>query len=98
MRAANKNDIMITDVKTAIKDAVRILYNQETGPKRDIVLANSAAAFHIAGLAKNWKEGVELARSILASGKAKETLESFVRANGDITKLNQLTQSAGITS
>ncbi len=48
------------------------------GPKRDITVLNAAAAFVIAGRAKDFKEGVELANQSIDSGKAFNTLEKLV--------------------
>lgn len=49
----------------------------ETGPKRDVVLLNAAAALMVAGLAGDLREGVERAKAAIDSGAAKKTLESL---------------------
>lgn len=51
----------------------------EPGPKRDIVLMNAAAALVVAGQANTWKEGVELARSAIDSGRARQKLDELRR-------------------
>ncbi len=48
------------------------------GAKRDIVLINTAACLVAAGRAKSFKEGVEIAKDSIDSGKAKEKLQSLV--------------------
>lgn len=48
------------------------------GPKRDIAVLNAAAAFAIAGKAKDFNEGVELASHSIDSGKALNTLERLI--------------------
>jgi len=48
------------------------------GPKRDIAVLNAAAAFAIAGKAKDFNEGVELANHSIDSGKALNTLERLI--------------------
>ncbi len=54
------------------------------GPKRDITVLNAAAAFVIAGRAKDFKEGVELANQSIDSGKSFNTLEKLVEfTNGE---------------
>jgi anthranilate phosphoribosyltransferase len=50
----------------------------EMGPKRNAVLLNSAAGLYSAGKVDSLREGVELAREIIDSGKALEQLEKFV--------------------
>jgi anthranilate phosphoribosyltransferase len=48
------------------------------GPRRDITVLNAAAAFVIAGRAKGFNEGVELANQAIDSGEASNTLEKLV--------------------
>jgi anthranilate phosphoribosyltransferase len=43
----------------------------------DYVLLNSAALLHVSGRAKDWKDGVRLARESLESGGAKIAFEGF---------------------
>jgi anthranilate phosphoribosyltransferase len=50
----------------------------ELGPHRDVVLANASAALVVAGLAANWLEGIEMARSAIDSGRAFKTLSALV--------------------
>ena len=51
----------------------------EPGPYRDVVLANAAAAFTLAGKAKDFAEGVELAAEVIDSGAARAKLQALVR-------------------
>jgi anthranilate phosphoribosyltransferase len=48
------------------------------GAKRDITVLNAAAAFMIAGRAKDFDEGIELANQSIDSGKALNTLERLI--------------------
>lgn len=57
------------------------LFDGETGPYRDIVLLNSAAALMVAGRAKDVKEGVVLAARSLDSGAAKAKLDVLIEAS-----------------
>jgi anthranilate phosphoribosyltransferase len=50
----------------------------EKGPKRDIVLLNTAAALAAAGKAVNFKEGIHLAEQSIDSGNAMKKLESLI--------------------
>lgn len=43
----------------------------------DYVLLNAAALLHVSGRAKDWKDGVRLARESLESGGAKTAFEGF---------------------
>jgi len=57
----------------------RVLAN-EPGPARDIVLMNAGAALYAADVADSLADGIERARSALASGRAAEKLDQFVLA------------------
>jgi anthranilate phosphoribosyltransferase len=49
------------------------------GPRRDVVLLNSAAALRAAGLASSWKDGLGLAADALDSGRAGDVLQRWVK-------------------
>jgi anthranilate phosphoribosyltransferase len=59
--------------------ALDILKGQR-GPKRDMVLINSAVALYLAFKGKTLKECVEIAGDMIDSGKALAKLEEFVAA------------------
>jgi anthranilate phosphoribosyltransferase len=54
-----------------------ILEKKDTGPRRDIVILNSGAAFWISGKVKNLKEAIELARHSIDSGAALQKLQEL---------------------
>jgi anthranilate phosphoribosyltransferase len=56
---------------------LRSIFDGEVGPKRDIVVINTAAALVAAGVAGNFKEGAELAARALSSGAAGEKLSEL---------------------
>jgi len=58
---------------------LRAILGGEPGPKRDIVIANAAAALVAAGLAADFRLGAERAAESIASGKARAKLEELVR-------------------
>ncbi len=63
--------------------AMRAIFEGETGPRRDVVIINSAAALVVAGVAGDFREGASLAAKAISSGAALaklERLKSF--ANG----------------
>jgi len=53
---------------------IQSIFAGELGPRRDIVVINSAAALVAAGVAENFMDGAELARKALSSGAAREKL------------------------
>ena len=50
-----------------------------TGPRRDVVLLNAAAALRAAGRASDWRDGMGMAAEAIDSGRAAEVLERWAR-------------------
>jgi len=57
---------------------LRSVLEGQRGPHRDVVLANAAASFVLAGKAPGFIEGVALAAEFLDSGRALQTLRNLV--------------------
>ena len=72
----------LVEIKGGIKEQnakiILEVLNGDRGPKRDIIVLNAAAAFMIAGKAKDFSEGIELANQSIDSGKALRTLEGLI--------------------
>ena len=51
------------------------------GPRRDVVLLNSAAALRAAGLAKDWRQGIDAGRDAIDSGRAADLLDRWARVS-----------------
>lgn len=60
----------------------RAILDGESGPCRDIVLVNAAAALVAAGRAHNFPEGVALAAESIDSGAARARLDQLIRFTG----------------
>jgi anthranilate phosphoribosyltransferase len=58
---------------------LREIFAGSKGPKRDVVVLNAAAALYVAGIAVHIKDGIAKAAEALDSGKAKATLDAWVR-------------------
>ncbi len=67
------------------EENARIIQNifngKEKGPKRDMVVLNSAGALLVGGKVKDLKEGVEVAREIIDSKRAFQKLEELVKVS-----------------
>ena len=61
-----------------------IFLGADTGPRRDFLLANAAAALVVSAKASDLREGVALARDLIESGKAIEKLDAIIKASRDI--------------
>jgi anthranilate phosphoribosyltransferase len=81
LEPAPKQAVLGGSVAENVATVRAILDGREAGPKRDIVLLNSAAALVAADRAADLREGLELARESLQSGKARERLDSMVAAS-----------------
>jgi anthranilate phosphoribosyltransferase len=57
--------------------AIRKIFEDEDGPRRDVVVLNAAAALVIAGLACNFREAASLAARAISSGAAREKLDQL---------------------
>ncbi len=77
LKRAKVKDLAGGERKENAKILVDILSGREKGPERDIVLLNSAAGLIVGNKAKNFKEGIELARNVLESGQAYQKFEEF---------------------
>ena len=58
----------------------------EKGAKRDIVLLNSAAALQADGIARDLKDGIEMAKEAIDSKKAKEHLKKIVDISNKLAR------------
>lgn len=56
-----------------------VLSGEDRGPRREIVLANAAAAFYVAGIVSSLVEGVAKAATTIDTGAAAEKIEDLVR-------------------
>lgn len=83
VREASVEEIKAWSKESNIGDFLRILYGEERGAKRDLVLINAAAAFYVMDKVSDFKEGVDLAASLIDEGKASEKFEELVGQIGD---------------
>ncbi len=79
LERARKEEIVGGDCNINAKITRGILSGEITGAKRDIVLLNSGAALYVCGKAGSIKEGIELARNAIDSGKALAQVDRLVK-------------------
>lgn len=84
---------------TANAQTTRSILAGETGPRRDIVLLNAAAALWVVGRASSLKEGLALAAKSLDEGAATQKLEALTEATrrAGIKFDQQSTADAGVS-
>ena len=78
IKKARPEELSGRDKKINAEILKDILSGKEKGAKRDIVLLNAAAGIVLGGKARDIKEGLNLARETLDSGKAYKKLEEFI--------------------
>jgi anthranilate phosphoribosyltransferase len=77
-KLAPKEAILGGDAKQNAKITLDILSGKEMGPKRDVVLLNSAYALFANESARDIKEGIEIAKDALDSKKAYNHLQIII--------------------
>ncbi|RXJ98417.1 anthranilate phosphoribosyltransferase [Arcobacter sp. CECT 8986] len=81
-----KDAIVGGDAKENAKITKGILENEITDAKLDIVLLNAAASLLVDDKARDMKEGIQMARDAILSGKAKEKLEEIIKVSNQLIK------------
>jgi anthranilate phosphoribosyltransferase len=75
---ADYNDLVGGDAEINARIVRKIITNKENGARKDIVVLNAAAVIIVAGLAKDFAEGVELADKAIADGSAAQRLDQLI--------------------
>jgi anthranilate phosphoribosyltransferase len=87
IKRAKIEDIRAKSREGNIVDFLRVIYDKDRGPKADLVYLNAGAAFYVLDKVSTIREGIDLAKSLVESGKAAEKLEQFVKNQGSSEKL-----------
>ncbi|MFQ6049353.1 MAG: anthranilate phosphoribosyltransferase, partial [Phycisphaerae bacterium] len=72
---------LLIDSPQASARAVQQVLDGQSGPRRNIVLLNAAAALVVAGLASDLPEGIDRAARAIDTGAARQTLELWTRTS-----------------
>lgn len=80
-KLCQKSDLIGGEPAENAKITRDILSGVEKGAKRDAVLLNAGAALYIAQKAENISGGIELAKNLIDSGAALQTLEKFIEVS-----------------
>jgi len=84
LKLASKEAIMGGDAKENAKITYSIFDLSEQGAKRDIVLLNTAMALVVDDKARDIKEGIEMAKEAIESGKALEKLKEIIKVSNSL--------------
>jgi len=77
--ASIPDELKGSDAPTNAKIVTDIISGSETGPKRDIVILNAAAAIIVAGLADDFQSAIDLAADSIDNGGASKCLEKLIK-------------------
>jgi len=75
-----RNDIALLAVNNAQESLaiIEAIFDGQLGPARDIVVLNSGAAIYAADLASSLAEGIEIAKTMIDNGQAKQKLHDLI--------------------
>jgi len=74
-------DLTVTDAKNSAKVISDILSGKETGPRKDIVILNAAAAIIAAGMSDDFASAIKAADASITEGKASASLEKLIEVS-----------------
>ena len=78
---ADIDKLKVTDAKASANVLRDILSGRESGPRKDIVVLNAAAAIIAGNLADNFTSAIELAEASVSGGKALACLEKLIEVS-----------------
>lgn len=80
LRRYKLDEVRVASSDECVSSALAILNNSlDSGAKYDMVLVNSSAAIAVSGLARDFYEGMKLARQSIRSGAALSKLKELIR-------------------
>ena len=85
MQMSDKSEILGGDAAFNAKLTRDILSKKIVGAKLDIVLLNAAAALIIDEKARDFKDGIDMAKATIISGAAQEKLEQIIRVSNQLS-------------
>jgi anthranilate phosphoribosyltransferase len=66
------------------KETLLRVLGGEALPVADFVVMNAAAALHVAGAARDFREGTTMARLAISSGRAKQIMEQYIALTNEV--------------
>jgi anthranilate phosphoribosyltransferase len=87
IQVAKPEQLLVHSKEDSIRDTLQVIYGIASQEKEDIVALNASAALVIGKVARDFKEGVEIARSAIKEGKPQKKLLQLVRICGNSEKL-----------
>ena len=85
MALGDKNEILGGDATFNAKLTTDLLSKKLVGSKLNIVLLNAAAALIVDEKARDFQDGIEIAKDAILSGKAKEKLDQIIKVSNQLS-------------
>jgi anthranilate phosphoribosyltransferase len=89
MQVAKPEQLVVNSKEDSIKSTLQSIYDKASMEKQDIVVLNAAAALAVGKVAQDFKDGVEIARDAIKSGKAQDKLTQLIKYCGSLEKLKE---------
>lgn len=89
MQAAKPEQLIVTTKEESIKNTLQSIHGKAGREKQDIVILNAAAALVVGKIAQDFKDGIEIVRDVIKSGKAQDKLAQLIKYCGDPEKLKK---------
>jgi anthranilate phosphoribosyltransferase len=87
MQVAKPEQLVVQSKEDSIRDTLQVIYGTASQEKEDIVALNASAALVIGKVARDFKEGVQIARAAIKEGKPQKKLLQLVQSCGNSEKL-----------
>jgi anthranilate phosphoribosyltransferase len=79
MKVAKQSQIIINSKEQSLRDTLQVIFGVASQEKEDIVVLNASAALVIAKIARDFQEGVDIARSLIKNGKPQQKIRELVK-------------------
>jgi anthranilate phosphoribosyltransferase len=90
MQVAKPEQLVVQSKEDSIRDTLQVIYGTASQEKEDIVALNASAALVIGKVARDFKEGVQIARAAIKEGKPQKKLLQLVQSCGNSEKLEDV--------
>ncbi|HEV8406225.1 MAG TPA: anthranilate phosphoribosyltransferase [Nitrososphaera sp.] len=89
MQVAHPEQLVVNSKEESIKNTLQSLHGKAGSEKQDIVILNAAAALVVSKITQDFKDGVEIARQAIKTGKAQDKLLQLIKYCGNPEKLKE---------
>lgn len=86
---AQRERLLVHTAEDSIRDTLQVIYGFANSEKEDIAVLNASAALVIGKIARDLKEGVEIARAAIKDGGPQRKLSDLIQRCGDASKLKE---------